>query len=64
MAEISSTTNPTWLRSTYSGAATSDCVEVRRVDDVQVRDSRRLTGARVVVSPGAWSEFATRLRQG
>ncbi|MEU6555038.1 DUF397 domain-containing protein [Streptomyces sp. NPDC046915] len=50
--------SPVWHKSSYSGALNGDCVEVAQSSDfVLVRDSKRLTGATLRLSPSAWARF-------
>ncbi|MFJ1562630.1 DUF397 domain-containing protein [Streptomyces erythrochromogenes] len=47
-----------WTKSSYSTNDGPDCVEVARTSGtVLVRDSKRPAGARLAVTPDAWSGF-------
>ncbi|MFJ9943532.1 DUF397 domain-containing protein [Streptomyces erythrochromogenes] len=47
-----------WTKSSYSTADGADCVEVAHtLGTVLVRDSKRPAGARLAVTPDAWSGF-------
>ncbi|MFF9058492.1 DUF397 domain-containing protein [Streptomyces sp. NPDC014882] len=49
---------PTWFKSSYSGANTTECVETAFVPaGVLVRDSKSPGGPRVAVSAEAWQRF-------
>ncbi|MGV9387549.1 DUF397 domain-containing protein [Streptomyces olivaceus] len=53
-----STTEPIWLKSTYSGGGGGNCVEVAPLTDtVLVRDSKDTDKPALAVSPDAWSAF-------
>jgi hypothetical protein len=55
-----STDQPTWFKSTYSSSASGDCVEVaNHPGTVHVRDSKDEEGARLTLSPTAWTHFVT-----
>ncbi|MFE5490906.1 DUF397 domain-containing protein [Streptomyces virginiae] len=48
----------TWVKSSYSTADGADCVEVAHTPGtVLVRDSKRPEGARLAVTPDAWTGF-------
>lgn len=54
-----------WFKSSYSGANTSECVEVSAsAMDIAVRDSKVPHGARLDIRPAAWGEFVDALREG
>jgi hypothetical protein len=55
-----------WRKSTYSNGNGGACVEVARniPGIVAVRDSKNPSGPALVVSPGAWKAFLTRVRSG
>jgi hypothetical protein len=54
-----------WLKSSYSGANTTECVEAAFVaSGVLVRDSKQGNGPVVVVRPQAWLEFIGSLSRG
>ncbi|MFF4863604.1 DUF397 domain-containing protein [Streptomyces sp. NPDC001231] len=47
-----------WCKSTYSGEDSGDCVEVAACPAaIHVRDSKNTAGARLALSPTAWSVF-------
>lgn len=46
-----------WRKSTYSGNAQSQCVEVRPGTRVGVRDSKHRTGGTLDVRPTTWRTF-------
>lgn len=47
-----------WRRSSYSDTVGNQCVEAAGVGGfVLLRDSKRVSGPRVVVSPAAWRGF-------
>jgi len=54
----------TWRKSKASVGA-QDCVEITSTQrSVLVRDSRNPLGARLEFSPGRWSSFMRRIREG
>ncbi|NUK00281.1 DUF397 domain-containing protein [Streptomyces lunaelactis] len=54
-----------WFKSSYSGANTSECVEVAvSAMDVAVRDSKVPHGAWLGLRSAAWGEFVDALREG
>ncbi|MEU9013044.1 DUF397 domain-containing protein [Streptomyces sp. NPDC048479] len=54
-----------WFKSSYSGANTSECVEVAVVvGDLAVRDSKVPSGPRLALGPFAWGDFVDALRAG
>ncbi|TGB00997.1 DUF397 domain-containing protein [Streptomyces sp. MZ04] len=53
-----------WFKSSYSGANTTECVEIAVArDDVLIRDSKRKDSALVAVRADAWAGFIASLRQ-
>ncbi|MBP5863462.1 DUF397 domain-containing protein [Streptomyces sp. LBUM 1478] len=49
---------PTWFKSSYSGANTTECLEAAFLpSQVLIRDSKRPAAARLSVSAGAWASF-------
>ncbi|MCP3816747.1 DUF397 domain-containing protein [Streptomyces sp. A3M-1-3] len=47
-----------WIKSSYSGGAGGECVEVAASPAaVHVRDSKDVTRGTLAVSPAAWSAF-------
>lgn len=49
-----------WFKSSYSSGSGDDCVEVARTPaTIHVRDSKDRQGARLAVTPTAWTEFLT-----
>ncbi|MGM1064978.1 DUF397 domain-containing protein [Saccharothrix sp. Mg75] len=58
-----SATPTDWFKSSYSGAATDNCVEVRFAGSaVGVRDSKN-TRESLTVSPAGWAAFTGALRR-
>lgn len=76
-----------WRKSSYSGGANSNCIEVMSVpvwrkssfsngsggecigvgdagNAIAVRDSKEPDGPSLLLSPGAWTHFAGRVRSG
>lgn len=51
-----------WRKSSYSGGASSNCVEVAASDAVLVRDTTDRDGFTLSVSASAWSRFLGTLR--
>ncbi|MGD3112247.1 DUF397 domain-containing protein [Streptomyces sp. YGL11-2] len=50
----------TWRKSSYSGSAGGECVEVAvgpGTAHVHIRDSKRTAGPRLSVLPATWSAF-------
>lgn len=57
-ADPQSASEPTWFKSSYSGANTTECVEAAFTSSgIRIRDSKRPTHAHLQVSAGAWTEF-------
>ncbi|MFE9347170.1 DUF397 domain-containing protein [Streptomyces olivaceus] len=55
-----STTEPIWLKSTYSGGGGGNCIEVAAcAEAVLVRDSKNTDKPALAISPDAWAAFAT-----
>jgi hypothetical protein len=56
---IGSTSEVTWIRSSYSDSSnSSECVEIAATSAaVHVRDSKNPRGPRLAVKTGAWAEF-------
>jgi Domain of unknown function (DUF397) len=51
-------TGPTWFKSSYSGTAGDNCVEVAISDHaVLVRDSKDADGPHLTVDRDAWARF-------
>ena len=50
---------PSWRKSTYSGDAQGECVEVALVETVGVRDTKDRDGGQLAVPSRAWSAFTT-----
>jgi hypothetical protein len=51
-----------WRKSSYSGGSGDDCVEIATESHtVHIRDSKDRQGARLAVSPAAWTGFLGRL---
>ncbi|MBQ6639567.1 MAG: DUF397 domain-containing protein [Saccharopolyspora sp.] len=54
-----------WFKSSYSAAASDNCVEVRlSADHVGVRDSKDRSGPPLVVPVAAWNSFLTAAKSG
>jgi Domain of unknown function (DUF397) len=52
-----------WRKSSYSGGANSNCVEMRSLPDtVAVRDSKNPHGAVLTISSDAWVSFLARVQ--
>ncbi|MBD9728729.1 DUF397 domain-containing protein [Streptomyces caniscabiei] len=52
---------PTWFKSSYSGANTTECVEAAfLLPQVLIRDSKRPTAACLLVSAEAWTSFLSK----
>jgi hypothetical protein len=52
----------TWRKSSYSGSNGGQCVEVAAPGRVLVRDTEDRAGAVLVFGPGAWRQFAARVK--
>ncbi|MEU6079761.1 DUF397 domain-containing protein [Streptomyces sp. NPDC047108] len=58
MASEQHTHHRTWVKSSYSGSAGGECVEVAATPDaVHVRDSKNPTGRDLTFTPDAWADF-------
>jgi len=58
-------TGAAWRKSSYSGGASGNCVEVATTDrTVAIRDSKDPTGPVLAFGPHVWKRFADRLRAG
>ncbi|MFE7622379.1 DUF397 domain-containing protein [Streptomyces sp. A0958] len=54
-----------WRKSSYSGGANGDCLEVAAGHaTVPVRDSKTPAGPAIAFSPAGWSSFVTALKDG
>ncbi|MFJ9887502.1 DUF397 domain-containing protein [Streptomyces sp. NPDC091287] len=54
-----------WRKSSYSGGANADCLEVAHGHTtVPVRDSKAADGPAVAFSSASWSSFVTAIRGG
>ncbi|MFE9059983.1 DUF397 domain-containing protein [Streptomyces violaceusniger] len=54
-----------WLKSSYSGAGNTECVEAAfRQGSTAVRDSKDPDGAMLGFSHRAWADFVTAVRDG
>jgi Domain of unknown function (DUF397) len=54
-----------WFKSSYSGGANTECVEVRlRPDGLEVRDSKDLEGPVLAFPAAAWASFTSEIRNG
>ncbi|MGW7091538.1 DUF397 domain-containing protein [Streptomyces sp. NPDC054874] len=56
-----------WRKSSYSGGANADCLEVadgHATVPVPVRDSKAADGPAVALSSASWSSFVTAIRGG
>jgi hypothetical protein len=52
-----------WFKSSYSGTANDDCIEVCITDSsVSVRDSKNSAGHSFTVPPATWKTFVTQVR--
>jgi len=57
-------TGATWRKSSYSGGASGNCVEVAAIDrTVVVRDSKDPKGPVLAFGPKDWQRFADWVRQ-
>ncbi|MEU3848381.1 DUF397 domain-containing protein [Streptomyces sp. NPDC029554] len=55
-----STSELTWIKSSYSSSGSGDCLEVATCPDtIHIRDSKNRQGPELRVSPTAWSAFLT-----
>lgn len=56
---MSTTDQPRWFKSSYSGGEGDNCVEVAvRPEAVHIRDSKDKRVRPLVVTPTAWAAFA------
>jgi hypothetical protein len=56
-------TGAAWRKSSYSGGASGNCVEVAAADrTVAVRDSRDPKGPVLVFRPNDWQRFAAQVK--
>ncbi|MFD9593947.1 DUF397 domain-containing protein [Kitasatospora sp. NPDC059973] len=46
-----------WFKSSYSGTAGGECIEVAVTTAVRVRDSKDRGGPQLAFSPAAWADF-------
>ncbi|MEV0266191.1 DUF397 domain-containing protein [Streptomyces sp. NPDC050617] len=52
------TTEPTWFKSSYSGTAGDNCIEVAVTEQaVRVRDSKDTTRPHLTIGPHEWAQF-------
>ena len=51
--------NLTWIKSSYSGGESANCVEIAVLPDGRraVRDSKNPDGAVLVLTPGQWRDL-------
>ena len=63
-AQVSELEDASWRKSSYSGPAGGNCVEMAAVGAgaVAVRDSRLPAGPALVFAAGAWDAFLNRCR--
>jgi hypothetical protein len=54
--------NSEWRKSTYSGGANNQCVEVATNGSVLIRDTTNRDGATLTVSATAWSKFTSTVK--
>jgi hypothetical protein len=58
-------TGAQWRKSSYSGGANSNCVEVHGFPGtIAVRDSKDPHGPALPLTPTAWRDFTARLKTG
>jgi Domain of unknown function (DUF397) len=56
-------TGATWRKSSYSGGASGNCVEVAAADrTVAIRDSKDPNGSMLAFSPHEWQRFAAQVK--
>jgi Domain of unknown function (DUF397) len=56
-------TGATWRKSSYSGGASGNCVEVAAADrTVAVRDSQDSKGPLLTFGPSEWQRFAEQVK--
>jgi hypothetical protein len=55
-----------WRKSSFSGSASSNCVEVGRLPGgwMAVRDSKDRSGPALLFTPGEWDAFTDGVRAG
>ncbi|WP_326795274.1 DUF397 domain-containing protein [Streptomyces sp. NBC_01808] len=57
-ADVGSSRELAWVKSSYSGSGGGNCVEVAAAAErVHVRDSKNPSGPVLTVSPEAWASF-------
>ncbi|SCK42482.1 DUF397 domain-containing protein [Streptomyces sp. WMMB 322] len=57
---MSSTDEPTWTKSSYSGSEGDSCLEVATLPDtVHIRDSKDTTRPHLILSPTTWKTFVS-----
>ncbi|KOT58003.1 MULTISPECIES: DUF397 domain-containing protein [Streptomyces] len=60
-----SPTEPSWFKSSYSGSAGDDCVEIATTPTtIRIRDSKNITGPHLAVPADAWAAFLTLVDRG
>ncbi|MEV2218242.1 DUF397 domain-containing protein [Streptomyces sp. NPDC050997] len=62
---MTSTTEPTWFKSSFSSNDGPDCVEIAITPadtTVHVRDSKDKNGGQLAFRNASWAEFVTHLR--
>jgi hypothetical protein len=52
-----------WRKSTYSGGANGECVEVGIAENVGVRDTKDRDGGQLALGAASWSAFITNLKK-
>jgi hypothetical protein len=64
--EPSEISSHAWFKSSYSGANTTECVEVAALDAGMsgVRDSKDPAGSVLVFRPAAWAAFIAAVQRG
>jgi hypothetical protein len=56
---------PAWRKSSFSNGSGGNCVEVGEAGHaIAVRDSKSPDGPSLLVSPGAWADFTSRVASG
>lgn len=57
--------SPVWIKSSYSGGDSPDCVEVAALSNGRaVRDSKDPHGPMLMISSAQWAAFTTGARSG
>ncbi|MCZ0989408.1 DUF397 domain-containing protein [Streptomyces diastatochromogenes] len=57
---MSSNSELTWFKSSYSSASGDDCVEVAHTPTtIHIRDSKAKEGPTLTLSPTTWANFLT-----